>query len=88
MTKKQQVTSLTHIEKAIIVLQEHSKNTTEAVARLVKVMEEHDKVSHMFREKTIVNCADINWLRWGIRILYGSGVVGILVWVISVTLVK
>ena len=86
MTKKQKDNALTSIEKNIIILQEQSKNTTEAIAGLVKVMEEHDKVSQIFREKTITNCNDINWLRWGIRILYGSGVVGILVWLISVKL--
>ena len=48
--------------------------------KLTQAMVEHDKVSQVFREKTLACEADVSWIKSiGTWILGGSGLVGI-VW--------
>ena len=87
MTKKQDI-SINKIEKNIIVLQEQAKETDNKISHLTLLMEEHSKSSEGFRDLVSKHCADINWLRWGVRILFGSGVVSIIVWLITTSMAK
>jgi hypothetical protein len=53
---------------------------TKSIEKLACAMMEHDKVSQMFREKTLACEADVSWIKSiGTWILGGSGLVGI-VW--------
>ena len=87
MTKKQD-SSIVKIEKNIIVLQEQARETNKNITHLTKLMEDHAKSSEPFRELVARHCAEINWLQWGVRILFGSGVVSIIVWLITTSMAK
>ena len=82
MTKKQD-SSITKIEKNIIVLQEQTKETHKNITHLTSLMEEHAKSSEGFRDLVSKHCADINWLQWGVRILFGSGVLSLVIWLLT-----
>ena len=70
------------IKEQIAVLTEQNTAQTKSIDNLTKVMHEHDVLSQTFRQRTLTNATDIGWLRWGVRGLYGSGLVSIVVWLI------
>ena len=70
------------IKEHIAVLKEQNITQTKSIDSLSKIMHDHDALSQTFRQRTLTNATDIGWLRWGVRGLYGSGLVSIVVWLI------
>ena len=71
------------LREEIAIVQTELKNLTAA-------WRNHDTVSDSFRKKTVDNAIEIklvkssiSWLTWGIRGIYGSGIITIIVWFIT-----
>lgn len=71
------------------ILAQHSvliKTLNDNIKYLISTMEAHDQISQTFRQKTVKNETNVRWNTWGIRGLYGTTLLGVIVWVVSIFL--